>query len=307
MKPGKEYEIFIYEKFIKLFSNFNVKLNDKILGLQSGIKREIDISIRGISGEIELLYLVQCKDHNKPADVKIIGEFSSVIKDIGASKGFLICTSGFTKTIYNYAKSLGIELLTIEDINSIKWNIEIQIPIIYIYKVFEIAYDTQIHVNEALAQRCKTDLVCNEKDFEIVSNDNNITTMKLIDYLNMIIENDDIDIENDMRLEINDPNLQLLFAGIWVNIKLTVEFILESKYYLKYVTPLEYSQITNHVTNEKIPLNLRLKLNFKLDDTYFEIQKDDIPVKSTVRFEIEDNIRPISSLKFEFFDIKASP
>ncbi len=302
MKPGKEYELFIFEKFKRLFRDFEVNINDKILGQQSKIKREIDLSIRGKLGNLEVLYLVQCKDHNKPADIKIIGEFSAVIKDIGASKGFLICTSGFAKTIHTYAKSLGIELITVEDINSPKWSVDIQIPIIYIYKRFEISYRAQIFVNDALVARNKTDILITPKDFETVSCDNHQTTMKVVDYLNMVIENNNIDVEKEITLEITDPNLQLLFADVWVNLKLVVVFDTEPKYYLKYVTPDEYSQISNHITNEKIPLELKLNTNFQLDDSYVEIKKEYAPVTSTVFFEVEENLRPISDLKFDMKD-----
>jgi hypothetical protein len=61
--------------------------------------REIDISISTDLGEEQLLYIVQCKDRAKrPADIVILGEFSSVIQDVGAAKGFLVCTSGFART-----------------------------------------------------------------------------------------------------------------------------------------------------------------------------------------------------------------
>lgn len=302
MKPGKEYELFIFEKFKSLFRDFDVNVNDKILGQQSQIKREIDVSIKGKLGNVEFLYLVQCKDHNKPADVKIIGEFSAVIKDVGASKGFLICSSGFAKTIHTYAKSLGIELITIEDINSAKWSVDIQIPIIYIYKNFEISYHAKILANEALVARNKTDILITPKDFETVSLDNHQTTMKVVDYLNMVIENNNIDVEKETKLELTDPNLQLLFADVWVNLKLEVEFETEPKYYLKYVTPDEYSQISDHLNNEKIPLKLKLNTNFQLDDSYIEIQKENAPVTSTVFLEVEENLRPISDLKFDMMD-----
>jgi len=83
----------------------------------------------------QIIYIVQCKDRGKrPANIVILGEFSSVIKDVGATKGFLVCTSGFAKTNYRYARTLGIELLTVEDIKSDRWHTDIQVPLIYIKK-----------------------------------------------------------------------------------------------------------------------------------------------------------------------------
>ena len=45
------------------------------------------------------------EDHKKSADIKILGEFDSVIRDIRASGGILICNTGFTKTAKEYAKN----------------------------------------------------------------------------------------------------------------------------------------------------------------------------------------------------------
>lgn len=56
------------------------------------------------------------------------------MKDVGAVKGFLICTSGFAKSNHTYARALAIELLTVEDMESDKWRPTIRIPLIYIKK-----------------------------------------------------------------------------------------------------------------------------------------------------------------------------
>src|SRR6266536_4317487 len=116
----------------RLFPDSTVTLNDRVRGTQSGIDREIDISIRTASAAGELLQIVQCKDRKKrPADINILGEFSSAIKDVVAAKGFLFCTSGFARTNHHYAKTLGIELVTVEDIASDVWPVAIQIPVVF--------------------------------------------------------------------------------------------------------------------------------------------------------------------------------
>lgn len=85
VNTGKAYERFVYDKFRRLFKDCTVTLNDKILGRESGLEREIDVSIRATVGSSRLLYIVQCKDRaTRPADILILGEFSSVIKDVGA-------------------------------------------------------------------------------------------------------------------------------------------------------------------------------------------------------------------------------
>jgi hypothetical protein len=150
-RPGRDYERFVYHKLKVFFPDAQVVLNDKILGRQSDLLREIDISIRMAVEDIEILYIVSCKDREKrPADIQVLGEFSSVIQDVDASKGFLVCTSGFAKSNHRYARTLGIELLTVEDVESDRWHAEIQVPLIYIKKTTKYALEAHIIANEEL-------------------------------------------------------------------------------------------------------------------------------------------------------------
>lgn len=300
MKAGKEYEIFIYDKLKKFFDGFDLKLNDKIIGLESGIKREIDISIRGKTSDVDLLYIVQCKDHSKPADIKIIGEFSSVIKDIGASKGFLVCASGFAKTIHTYALKLGIELISIEDINSNKWKTDIQIPIIYILKKMKVLYNSSIIVTDELAEKNKVDIIITENDYKEVSLNNGKTSLTIIDYISSIVDDRKFDITQTVPLLIDDANLKLKFVGIWVPLSIRVNFITEEIHYFKYLKPAEYSQLKNHVKKETIPLNILIKdFNSDLDDSYIKIDNNNFPIYSPISFYVEENLYPINKLKFE--------
>jgi hypothetical protein len=149
MRAGSQYERFVYEKFRRLFPDAQVTLNDEILGKQSGLLREIDVSIKMTVGDTKIVYIVQCKDRGKrPADIVILGEFSSVMKDVDATKGFLICTSGFAKSNHKYARTLGIELLTVADIKSDRWRTDIEVPLIYIKKTINYVIDTTIIANE---------------------------------------------------------------------------------------------------------------------------------------------------------------
>ena len=152
VRKGSTYEKFVYEKFRDLFPNSIVSRNDRIIGQQSGLDREIDIAIKTDFDGREMLYIIQCKDREKrPADIIILGEFSSVIRDVGAAKGFLICTSGFAKSNHKYAQSIGIELITVEDVLSDRWRADVQIPLIYVKKTLHYTLDGTITVNAALA------------------------------------------------------------------------------------------------------------------------------------------------------------
>jgi len=319
-KAGSDYEKFVAKKLRSYIPNAKIVLNDKILGRQSGLLREIDISIRIDFGEGELLYIIQCKDRAKrPADIVILGEFSSVIRDVGASKGFLICRSGFAKSNRHYAETIGIELLTIEDIRSERWRTDIiQIPIFFIKKSLHFKLSTTFIVNEELARR-KQD----NPDFSIdptfdtqlkFNETNDIKTIK--EYATELLANGDLTDQNQIIIEAQQADLQINLGDIWLDCpKLSTSITINKKKYLKYATPTEYSHIRDHRRGSTIPLNVDFATPvYRFDDDYIEIAIDETPVTPCLYFTIEEwtfleqpqpgskiiNVTEIVPLRFNF-------
>lgn len=112
---GRFYEETVFRIYNSLEPYADVRINDKIVGRDTGVERQIDVSIRAKIADHEILIIIQVKDHKTPADIKIVGEFSSVIKDVGAQKGIIVCKSGFTKTAITQARNLKIDLLSAHD------------------------------------------------------------------------------------------------------------------------------------------------------------------------------------------------
>lgn len=121
MSNGKEYELLIEKLFKQLAPNAEIKQNDYIYGKNSNTKRQIDVTIRFQNMGISYLTIIQAKDYSRPADVKVVDEFKSVIEDTLANKGILICSKGFTKKAKEYAKKVGIELLSIHEASNKNW------------------------------------------------------------------------------------------------------------------------------------------------------------------------------------------
>lgn len=130
MKKGREFEVLIEMLYKKLDSQSMIKRNDKLLGHDSKIEREIDVSIRHKIGLHEILMIVQAKDYQNKVDVNVVGEFNAVIKDVKANKGIIISAKGFTTAALNLAKSLNIDALTGHDLNNPKWAIDLKMPVI---------------------------------------------------------------------------------------------------------------------------------------------------------------------------------
>lgn len=126
----KDYETLIHKIYTELEPNADVKKNDFIYGKNTNTKRQIDISIRTKIAGHNILIIVQAKKLKKPADVNIVGEFESVIRDVQAARGILICHSGFTKKAKEYAANIKIDLCTAHDASQQDWQTKIEVPVI---------------------------------------------------------------------------------------------------------------------------------------------------------------------------------
>ena len=115
--------------------------DDKILGKKSNALRQIDVSLRlNVAGH-DVLIVVQAKDLKRPADVNVVGEFLSVIKDVQAAKGVLICSSGFTAKALEYAATCGIDLCSVHDASHPKWALNLLLPLLWIENSIDLQYE----------------------------------------------------------------------------------------------------------------------------------------------------------------------
>ena len=291
-RQGSEYERFVYDKFCVFFPGATVTLNDKILGNQSNLMREIDISIKfNIEGK-KVLYIVQCKDRGtRPADIVILGEFSSAIKDVGAAKGFLICTSGFAKSNYKYASSIGVELLTVEDITSNRWRANVQIPLIYVKKILNYTLHGDVIINAQFARKHKRNPQVSVKfsidDLMTFSERANYTTIK--EYVQQWMNRAGAFLGDAVDIDLQNPGLQLKISGVWLRCKeLQINLATTKKYYLKYLTPDQYSQIRDHRRNITVPLNIKVGGPGQLDDSFIEVPGSDLPVTPVIYAVLEE-------------------
>lgn len=140
MKKGKEYELLIERIYKELQGDAEIKQDDFILGKESGTKRQLDLTIRHKIAETEILIIVQAKDWKHKADITIVGEFISVIRDVRGQKGILICKSGFTKKAIEYAKRENIQLLSAHAAEKTDWKLELNIPVLRFEKIFKTQY-----------------------------------------------------------------------------------------------------------------------------------------------------------------------
>jgi hypothetical protein len=109
-----------------------VTWDDRLPGRISERDRQIDVSIRWSDDDQQYLTIVQAKDWGDPADLPAVEQFASVVEDVGATRGVMVCRSGFTKGAKPYARNKGIGLYNLHDAESRNWRLELTIPLLWI-------------------------------------------------------------------------------------------------------------------------------------------------------------------------------
>jgi hypothetical protein len=125
---GKELELLVTKIQQNLAPSAKVIHNVHIDGKDSGMKRQIDVLMRQKIGQCEMMIIIQCKDHAKRADVNVVGEFHSVMNDVRANKGILVCPRGFTKGAKTLASNFHIDLYSPFDTDPHKWQVKPKAP-----------------------------------------------------------------------------------------------------------------------------------------------------------------------------------
>lgn len=112
----------------------------KMPGRHSGRQRQIDVLVREKVGQYEINIIVDCKDYNKPIDVKGVEEFAGLLDDVGAQKGVLVCPRGFTKSAKERATAYQIDLYSPVDTDPHKWQVSSSIPALCVFRSSAISF-----------------------------------------------------------------------------------------------------------------------------------------------------------------------
>lgn len=111
-KSWNDFEELVLKIQKDLVRDADVKHNEKILD-QSGIVRQIDVSIRKKIGFDEALIIIECKQYKKPVSISLVESFRTKLLDLGASYGILVSSNGFTNGAVKKAKHHNIKLYTV--------------------------------------------------------------------------------------------------------------------------------------------------------------------------------------------------
>jgi hypothetical protein len=125
---SRDLEILVAKIQKQLAPKAEVLHDVKLDGRLSNTKRQIDVLVREKIGQYEIQIIIDCKDYNRPVDVKGVEEFDGLLRDVGAQKGVLVCPKGFTEAAKARAAELQIDLYSPVDTDAHKWRASVTIP-----------------------------------------------------------------------------------------------------------------------------------------------------------------------------------
>lgn len=258
MSDWLDFEKMISQIYQTISPEALVKHDDSIHGIDSDIDRQIDVSIRFKKAGCDFLIIVQAKNYKTAADINVVGEFATVIKDVRASKGVLICNVGFTQGAQKLATSLGIDLCTAHDAESKDWRTTLTIPIVWQNII------PHVNFNFKAFFEAEDSFSANPKEW-ILSTDDGETKLDVINKFVLLWNLREIPYEIDKTHTFTIPNSEnikiLVDNGEWRKIdEINCIYVVERQLYRKDVSTEEFTGLRNYLNGNLEILKLGVKI-----------------------------------------------
>lgn len=258
-----------------------VKHNDRIYGHESHTERQIDVSIRANVAGHELLVVVQTKDFKRAVNITHVGEFSSVIKDVRASKGVMICNAGFSKKAVAFAKSRGIDLCKVFDAESREWSKDLLIPVVRVH--YDLDLTLRVHATVRSGERLLAD--CAAWTYERKGCRFNPLAEFVTAWNTQRLPRHEgrehcLTIDDDIDALIPDRSGCVIRRKVS---SLTVQYVVEEKRYLRYCEPEEYRGIRNLSEDTLSIAALQMRIPRSFDESEWQrIKSKELPIAAQV-------------------------
>jgi hypothetical protein len=117
----KQYEQEIADYFCAEYPNARITPDAKIIGRFSKIERQIDLLIQDNAVDFDFRIVVDGKYRDKKIDLNDVESFISFLRDVGAHKGVMISTEGYTQSAINRAHyddlDVDLDVLNFKDLD----------------------------------------------------------------------------------------------------------------------------------------------------------------------------------------------
>lgn len=257
-----DYEALAHEIVSELAPFAVVTHNEYIVGHQSEARRQIDITVRWRQADEENLMIVQVKDYKRKADLITVGEFSSVVRDVQAQKGILICSGGFSKGAITYARNTGLLLWSLNDARSKKWKEELTMPVVRHQYVPEFHFSAQLSADV-------DNTVSGEVQLRVTDDKTGDVTNSPFDVQEVFIErwsSGQLSFEPDVEHRVS-LDLDLFVEGFRPDGSTVINRLTHATYvytvtrssFLAHLKPSEYRGIKDHLEEDRfLPTNIVL-------------------------------------------------
>jgi len=131
VNTGKEYEKMVMTVYSTLCNEeiFSEVRHNVLLDGPDG-PRQIDVLVVHEHVKVKYTTIIECKDYRGKINVTHVDSFSSKLLDVKASKGILVCRNGFSKTAFQKAKRLGIEICLIDNAEKLLKGLIVEVPVV---------------------------------------------------------------------------------------------------------------------------------------------------------------------------------
>ena len=166
VNPGRALESLVAAIQQSLHESAKITLNEKIVDVDSGEEREIDICIRLSDGPTEFLGIVEVRDQSRPVGSPYVEQVISKRSSVRADAAFIVARAGFSKPALIKCSKFGVRALTVTEAAEGNWSAWLGIRFMSgferKFEASEIAFgypgtETPIELSERVRDAVRTD------------------------------------------------------------------------------------------------------------------------------------------------------
>jgi hypothetical protein len=116
----KDYEEHVLKEFKAKYQNCEILYNQHLTGRYSRVPRQVDILVRAVVADVEVVGVFDCKHFNKNVNVKVIDSMIGFIDDVGARFGGVVTARAFSEGARNRAEAAKLDLRVIQFVSAAK-------------------------------------------------------------------------------------------------------------------------------------------------------------------------------------------
>lgn len=167
------FEDLVYRIQANDYPDAEVLLDTQITDLVTGQPRQVDIAIRVPRLDGSYVIVVECKHYKtRPITQPNVEQFASFLKSVGAHKGVMVASSGFSASAAIYARTLDIDLFTVEQAEGVEWQKYIAEATRPVIKKRLSSADIAIRAGSAIVTLGRDVLLGKDADLNLYAKDN---------------------------------------------------------------------------------------------------------------------------------------